>query len=160
MINNISGHILLCDDYDEKEISIKHIFDNLYVDNNMTANFATILHINIYPNETGISHSRYHIYSFIKETKGIGEDANFMYLGQLNLPAKGENDKQDISVYRHRQIFRFNNFIFPNTGKYAIDMYATTERLSYRTNEELYMKLFQNNCLLDTLTFNVQIKAH
>ncbi len=157
MLNKITGSFLLCEKYDDETNSIVNIFDTLYVDETLKADFAVVLQINIYSSEE-YEPNKYNVYTFLIENKK--EDGQFAFLGNLQLPPNDNHEhKKDIHSHRHRQVMEFNNFLLPNTGSYSIECYVTNEKYSDDNLENLFEKVRENGELLDTLTFNVQIKA-
>ena len=158
MINEIAGNFLLCEKYDEETNSIVNIFDTLYVDENLQANFDVVLQINIYSSEE-YSPNKYHIYTFFKENNNHAEGLG-MYLGKIKLPPDDKKEHtKDIHSYRHRHTFSLGDLAFPKTGSYYIECFVSNEEYPEDDISKLYENVASPETLLDTLTFNVQIKA-
>lgn len=157
MINKITGNFLLCERYDDKTNSIVNIFDTLYVDDTLKASFSVVLQINVYSSED-YEANKYNIYCFLIQNKK--EDGAFVFLGNLQLPVDDmQEHKNDIHSYRHRQVIEFDDFQFPNTGSYSIECFITNKKYSKEKIEEIFLQVAKGENILDTLTFNVQIKA-
>lgn len=159
MYNKISGNFVLCKSYDIDKNSFNNLFDNLYLNSEMLADFVAVLQINVY-SSTDYQNDKYFIYSFLKEN--TNQNINVSYLGCLNLPPKNDFDHtQSDYSHRHRQIYNFSGFVFPTTGNYVIECYVLEEQMDINNDNvlEKYAKLENKNCKLDALTFSVQIKA-
>lgn len=157
MKNKVSGNFILCNHFDDNDNTISGIFDTLYLSNDLRANFCVVFQVNIYSQDNYIE-NKYHLYVFLKENKS--NIFNILYLGKINLPPKDEkNHTYDQHSHRHRQIYNFDNFDFLTTGSYVFECYVTEETFDEENIESMYTQLREKGFLLDTLTFNVQIKA-
>ncbi|RGT63974.1 hypothetical protein DWZ66_08190 [Coprobacillus sp. AF34-1BH] len=158
MINEIAGNFLLCEKYDEETNSIVNIFDNLYVDENLQANFDVVLQINIYSSEK-YSPNKYHIYTFFKENNNHAEGLG-MYLGKIQLPPDDKKEHtKDIHSYRHRHTFSLRDLAFPKIGSYYIECFVSDKEYPDDNISKLYKNVASPETLLDTLTFNVKVKS-
>lgn len=158
MENKVSGNFILCNHFDENDNTISGIFDNLYLANDLKANFCAILQINVYSHKD-YREDKYHLYVFLRENKN--NNFNILYLGKFSLPPNDEKEHtNDQHSHRHRQTYNFVDFYFLTTGSYTFECYVSEEKISDNVEiGNLYQQLREKSSLLDTLTFNVQIKA-
>ena len=161
-VNDIAANMLVCNEFDDQNGKIS-MTDTIYTDIDLSSNFTVLVLVNIYiqPDSIAKDIKRVKIHAFLREDKS--KDFNVIYLGEFIVPPKNIDIKDNILSHGHRHAFNFEDFKFPNTGDYVVELFVDTStdlaNSDITDSGKIYESFYQKCDILGMIGFDVQIMS-